>query len=358
MKKFIVILMFATMFVVSMNAQVAPAKFLDNISVGVKGGVNTTLNDLYKGVSGQAGLQVEKGITPWLGVAVEGETFFAQPYGSLNPHTSLDGVNVNALAKLNVLNLFSKYPGYRRNFEMDVFTGIGWGHRTCSESFDRNFMTYKAGADFTVNLGKQKAWGIVLSPAVTWGHAVKLDKNNGMLEVNAGVVYHFKNHDGNRYFSKVRLYDARQINYLRGRLNELVEEVINLREQNALLNDSLSKVPATVTETITVTETFLPAIQFTFDSYDISNTSIVSIYEIAEIIKKNPDKTYNVVGYASNEGSEEYNMTLSKNRAEAVAYTLVHFGVNPNQLIVVGGGINTTYPEPALNRVVITSQNL
>lgn len=364
MKKFIALLALTFAFVVGVNAQVAPAKFFDNTSIEVKGGINTPLNDFFGGISEQVGVQIEKGITPWFGLALDGDAFIHQPYGKLNPHTAFDGVNVNALAKFNLFNLFGNYPGYRRHFEWSVYTGIGWSHRTCKESLlfgHRNFGNYVAGTDFQFNLGKQKAWALVLSPEVNWGipDGGKLGKNKAMLEVNVGIVYHFKNKDGNRYFTKVKPYDQGEVDALNSRINCLLEDINGLSRENAALLDSLAKVPApqTVVETVTVTETLLPTIQFLFNSAEISQTSESAIYEIAGIIKNTPDKTYKVVGYASNEGSEAYNLALSKRRAEAVAEALKDFGVNPEQLIIVAGGICEEYPEPSLNRVVITTQS-
>lgn len=374
MKKFITFLALTLVFMVSVNAQVAPAKLFDNTSIEIKGGINTPLNDFFGGISEQVGVQVEKGITPWLGFALDGEAFIHQPYGKLNPHTIFDGVNVNALAKFNLFNLFGNYPGYRRHFELNVFTGIGWGHRTCGGHGslmgayvspypygERNYMTYTAGTDFVWNLGKQKDWGIVLSPAVTWGtpYSGKLSKNCGTFEINVGLVYHFKNKDGNRYFTKVKLYDQGEVDALNSKINSLLEDINGLNNKNAALLDSLANIPApqTVVETVIVTETLLPTIQFLFNSDEISQTSEASIYEVAGMIKENPDKIYRIVGYASNEGSEEYNLALSKRRAEAVAEALKGLGVNPEQLLIIGGGICEEYPEPSLNRVVITSQS-
>ena len=84
----------------AINAQVMPAKFFDNVAVGVKGGISTPLNKPFDGVSPAVGLEVEKYINPWLGVAIDGTTLIANPYGKANPHTMFDVVNVNGLVNL------------------------------------------------------------------------------------------------------------------------------------------------------------------------------------------------------------------------------------------------------------------
>lgn len=345
----------------SVHAHVASAKFFDNTSIGVKGGVNTPLDGFFEGVSEQTGIQIEKGITPWLGFALDGDAFIHQPYGKSNPHTIFDGVNVNALAKFNLFNLFGNYPGYRRHFEWNVYTGIGWSHRTCKESLlfgRRNFGNYVAGTDFQFNLGKEKAWALVLSPEVNWTmpETGKLIKNHAMLEVNVGVVYHFKNKDGNRYFTKIKPYNQGEIDELNYRINELLSEAQDLALQNAELKKALDNVPEpkTIIETVENVVTIIPPVQFLFNSAIISETSYAVINEIAKYINTT-DGDYTVVGYASNEGTEEYNIGLSARRAEAMVEALVNCGVSSERLTAKGEGITTQFSttNPALNRVVI-----
>ena len=358
MKKFLLIFTMMVAFVFGTNAQVMPAKFFDNTSIELKGGISTPLNDLFDGVSPQVGIQIEKGINPWLSFALDGDFYIKMPYWN-NPHTAFDQVNVNALAKFNLFNLFGNYPGYRRHFEWDVYTGLGWSHRTCKDSpvfGHRNFGNYVAGTDFVWNLGKSRAWGIVLSPEVNWGmpEVGKLDKNKAYLEVNLGVVYHFKNRDGNRYFTKVRAYDQAEVDGLYARIYALMEENDELMHLNEALRERPVETVAVVeTQTVEVTNTILPQVQFLFNSDVISETSYAAVNEIAKYINAN-EGNYVVTGYASNEGTEEYNVGLSQRRAQAMVDVLVEYGVDANRLSTKADGITEQFSESnaSLNRVV------
>lgn len=361
MKRLLSIITLAIVLVISASAQVAPAKFFDNTSIELKGGINTPLHDPFKGISEQVGIQIEKGITPWFGLALDGEAFIHQPYW-YDAHTAFDGVNVNALTKFNLFNLFGTYPGYRRVFELTAFTGIGWGHHHPFSERRKyyNYMNYTAGLDLEWNLGKVRAWAIRLSPAVTYAcpEAGKLNVNKAMLELNVGVVYHFKNHDGNRYFTKIEPYDYEEVEYLTNRIDQLTQSASILLSENKELKNSLAQKPSiqTITETIEVVKTILPPVQFLFNSAEISETSYASINEIANVILTTPDN-YIITGYASNEGTEEYNIGLSQERADAMKNALVNCGINPDRLITKADGITTKFSEtePSLNRIVTVS---
>lgn len=341
----------------AMNAQVMPAKLFDNVAVELKGGISTPLNDPFAGVSPAVGLEVEKYINPWLGVAIDGTTLIANPYGEANPHTMFDLVNVNGLVKFNVVNMFTKFDGTRNFFEPVVFTGIGWGHRTCSEFADRNYMTYKAGAELNFNLGKQREWAIRLTPAVVWGPVDdgRLNINNGGLEIMAGVAYRFKNHDDNHNFTLAKLYNQNEIDELNDKINKLREKNCELCTTNVHLKNALEnqKVQERVIERID-TVMLMPRVQFNQGGAKVGETTQATVEAMAEYMKSN-DKTYTLVGYASTEGSTEFNQTLSVQRAEALKKLLVELGVDESRLTVVGNGETDKFSTENLsvNRVVI-----
>lgn len=359
MKKVLLLFTLVLAFALGTSAQVMPSKFHDNTSIQLKGGINTPLNNFFDGISEQVGLQVQKDINPWLAFALDGDAYIKLPYNA-NPHTAFDQVNVNGLVKFNPINLFGTYPGYRRVFEWDVFTGIGWSHKTCKESLfygHRNYGNYIAGTDFMFNLGKQKAWAIVLTPEVNWGmpETGKLSKNKANFEVNLGIVYHFKNKDGNRYFTKAKLYDQDEIDGYICAIDQLTAANEELMTNNITLQSLLEQKPKTVVEEVTIEKPYyvLPPVQFLFNSSAISETSHAAVVEIANVILLSPND-YLITGYASDEGTEEYNICLSQARAESMKAALVECGVNPDRLKVYGAGITTQFSteDPALNRIV------
>ena len=79
-------------------------------------------------------------------------------------------------------------------------------------------------------------------------------------------------------------------------------------------------------------------IQFDFNSSVLITSSYAILDQVASAIKANTTGTYQLNGYASIEGTEEHNMILSKDRANAVKTYLVNSGVNPGNLKAKGFG--------------------
>lgn len=359
-KKILILVMAFVLNFGVMNAQVEPAHFFDNTTVMVKGGVVTPFTDMGTVSYEKVGVEIEKGITPWFGVALDGNFYIGN--NEWNTHTAFDRVNVNALAKFNVFNLFGTFKGERRTFELVPFTGIGWGHNTCSDVVLRNYMTYKAGLDIEFNLGESKAWGIRLQPAVLWGcpDAGKLAKQNGEFELNVGVVYHFKNKDGNRTFTMVRRYDQNEVDCLNDRINALREENCNVVRENECLKNRLAEMPTQVTNTEVRVDTvmLMPRTQFFVNSARLLPEVEGNVVEMAEYMKAHPEKTFTIIGYASVEGNEDYNMTLSEKRANTLRDKLIGYGVNSDQVLAKGAGATDKFSnERTMNRVVIVEEN-
>ena len=59
-------------------------------------------------------------------------------------------------------------------------------------------------------------------------------------------------------------------------------------------------------------------VYFDTNKYNINEASKVNLDKLASILVEYPDTNVLVVGHTDSDGAEEYNMTLSKNRAEAV----------------------------------------
>lgn len=363
MKKILIFIMAVMLTIGTATAQYGPTKFTDNVSVEVKGGVTTPMSDFYEGVSPVVGVQVDKYVTPWLGFGVDANTLIANPYGSSNPHTAFDLVNVNGLAKVNVRNVCN-YDGTRKFFEPVVFTGIGWGHRTCNEFANRNYMTFKSGVELNFSLDKQKAWAVRVTPAVVWGPAsdLKLDKRNGAFELTAGVAYRFKNKDGNRHYTKIRVYDQAEVDRLTLLTNELRGEnhklKTNLRRTRKALSDERARKPKEVEVLRVDTVMLMPDVQFRQGSKNLEETSEATVVKMAKYMKSKPNKTFTLMGYASVEGSTEYNEQLSLWRAETLRDKLVEYGVNADSLKAVGYGETDKFSEEIreLNRIVVIEE--
>lgn len=78
-------------------------------------------------------------------------------------------------------------------------------------------------------------------------------------------------------------------------------------------------------------------INFETDSDIIDQNSSSDILELVNYIKANNFKT-RIEGYTDNIASKEYNLALSKRRADSVVQKLVELGVNPKLLTSIGYG--------------------
>ena len=80
-------------------------------------------------------------------------------------------------------------------------------------------------------------------------------------------------------------------------------------------------------------------IYFDFNKAVLKTESEPVIKEIAKLLKNNPDLKLYVVGHTDNIGDFDYNMKLSKERAEAVINRLVKvYGIEPSRLSAYGVG--------------------
>ena len=315
MKKFILIFVAMFTFATSMFAQeqtnyTGSSKFTDNVSVTVQGGVLTSFDNFYSGHTAMAPIAlvgVDKYVNPWFGVGVEARTLIGTGNGSYNTKTVFDWVNLSGYAKFNVLNMFN-YNGERRTFEPVVYTGLGWGHSTAC--LHTNQATYRAGVELNLNLGKEKAWGIVLNPSVVWGGMTehKLNKHDGSFEVTAGVVYHFKTSNGTRTFAKPRLYSQSEIDALNARIKELDSRPVAVKE---VINTNSTASINVVEKTYIVT--------FAKSKADLTNAAKANLDKITGTVV--------IEASASPEGTTKFNQKLSEDRANAVKSYLESRGV-------------------------------
>lgn len=312
MKKLIFILVaLFSMATADAQNESATSKFTDNWSVSLQGGVITPLSDFFDGHTACTpivGISVDKYVNPWLGFGIDARTAIGT--GTVghahNSYTAFDAVNVGGVAKFNLANIFA-YNGTRRFFEPVIYTGLGWGHQTAGTYYEGqhlghyNYMTYRAGAEFNFNLGKKRAWAIVVNPSVVWGDIDngKLMKSHGGFEVMAGVVYHFKTSNGTHAWTKHSCPEPQTI--------EVIREVI--------------KPTTTVKTKIVGVDNYL-TVQFEKNKADLSD-------EAKKILDKVPTgKNVDITASTSPEGSTKRNIELQKLRALVVADYLTGRGVH------------------------------
>ncbi|MCO4292985.1 OmpA family protein [Solitalea sp. MAHUQ-68] len=87
--------------------------------------------------------------------------------------------------------------------------------------------------------------------------------------------------------------------------------------------------------------TFDSKVLFDVNKYDLKDASKNAVKQLSEIINKYPDTYVQIQGHTDNTGKDDYNMTLSQKRAEAVMNYAVSIGVQANRLMSQGMGETT-----------------
>ena len=82
----------------------------------------------------------------------------------------------------------------------------------------------------------------------------------------------------------------------------------------------------------------LSNIQFEFDSYKLLPSSFPELSRMVKVMQKHPTWKLGINGHADDQGSDEYNLQLSVNRAKEVADFLVSMGINPFRINIKGFG--------------------
>ena len=352
MKKLVLMLAAASM-AASVSAQtVAESKAFDNVYVGINGGVatKTTGHKWLSDLDPNAGIRVGRYFTPVFGLAVEGNAYFSnKPWHSTG--TAVRATNVSLLGTVNLSNLFGGYKGEPRAFEVSALYGLGWAHvftnnKTTKEltSGQRNRMTSKAALDFAYNFGSQKQWQVYVEPSINFAFlgkdrskvltaagivnydvnynykAVAQDGqpayniNNSFVQLNAGVVYKFKNSNGTHNFTIVTPRDQAEIDALNAQINELRNRKPEVITKEV---EVVKEVPAV--KEFTVSD--LVFVTFAQGKYNLTKEAKAALDNIKE------GSHVQVVGTASPEGSAALNQKLSENRATAVAKYLSGRGV-------------------------------
>ena len=367
---------------VSVNAQtVTESKTFDNFYIGINGGaqVKTTGESWMNNLNSNAGLRIGRWFTPVFGLAAEGNVYFNDHCKHYMPQSKTVAryMNVGLIGTVNLSNWFAGYKGEPRLFEVVPVFGFGWGHTFGTAAGDNekelNALTSKAGIDFTFNLGKAKAWQVYVEPSMNWSlngygyDGVAYDINQSAFQLNAGIVYKFKNSNGSHNFTIAQLRDQNeidglnsQINSLRGDLNDkdaqLSAKDKQIKDlQNAL--DECNKKPKYV-KPATATN-LQPTVLFRQGKAVVDKSQMPNIELIAQYMKNHEDAKVEIKGYASPEGNKDFNQALSEKRAEAVKNVLVKkYKIAANRLTTKGmGATDKLFKQVEFNRVSTFNDN-
>ncbi len=101
------------------------------------------------------------------------------------------------------------------------------------------------------------------------------------------------------------------------------------------------RVSLTYDQVTQFVEGYLSQILFEPNQATLSLAAMQNLAGLANFLKENPGVKIAVYGFSSEEGPKDYNMKLSKDRADTVAHFLVSTGVSSDQIAVVMGYGNT-----------------
>lgn len=376
MKK-LVLLFAAAAMAVSVSAQtVTESKTFDNFYIGINVGaqVKTTNEAWMKNLNSNAGLRIGRWFTPVFGLAAESNVYFNDHCSHFMPQSKTIAryMNTSLIATVNFSNWFAGYKGEPRTFEFVPVFGFGWGHTFGTED-NFNVLTSKAGIDFTFNLGSKKAWQIYVEPSMNWAlngygyEGVAYDINKSAFQLNAGIVYKFKNSNGSHNFTIAQLRDQSEIDGLNSQINNLRNDLNNKDSQlsakdkqikdlqNAL--DECNKKPKYV-KPATATN-LQPTVLFQQGKSNVEKSQMPNIELIAQYMKNHPEANIEIKGYASPEGPKELNQKLSEKRAEAVKKVLVKkYKIAAGRLTTKGmGATDKLFKQVEFNRVSTFNDN-
>ena len=350
MKKFILMCALILSTAVGASAQTAieTPKFFDNWYVGVGGQAATPLdfNKVFP-INGSAAVVLGKQLTPvfgfnfednvWFGSHNNGSHEFGVPHFDTfeNPyHNVVRGNYLGLNGTMNLMNLFGGYKGKPRTFEMQTVLGLGWFHTFTPHASDKahNDLAAKSGLNFLFNVGKDKAHGIYLQPAVLWNltnpasehSSVAFNKMGAQLALQVGYVYRFKTSNGTHHF---KTYDIGMMN---DEIRKLLDENRELRNRKPRV---ITREKEVIKEVIVVkNETSEWTIQFDNNSAELLDQAKAILNKIGE------NAVVDVVATATPVGTAEYNQKLTEQRAKNVADYLTGRGVKVNS--AVGKGIS------------------
>ena len=84
--------------------------------------------------------------------------------------------------------------------------------------------------------------------------------------------------------------------------------------------------------------TFNSGLLFDVNKATLRDASKAELAKLAQILNKYPDTNILVEGHTDNTGSEEYNLELSRQRAQSVENYLAGLNVNPTRFTIMGYG--------------------
>ncbi|MCM1292947.1 MAG: OmpA family protein, partial [Bacteroides sp.] len=349
MKKLFVIAM-AACSILSASAQnyYKAARFDQNWSLGIDGGVFTPLASHYEffgDMRGGFALHIDKQLSPVFKLGAEATfainsstwiennpALLAAGYDlSGNSSAAIDRFYVGAYGEVDLFNLFGGFQCYRRKFDISLQAGAGWGYL---DPIHQNYFATKAGVNFNFNFSKN--FTLSLKPAVTFNMtgtdydhldvaqtSAAYTRKMATFSFMAGFTYHF-----GPGFRCADTGDQGEIDALNAQINDLRSQIdaclAATAANQAAAAATAAELEACKNRKPTVVEKVndnLQSVRYVF--YKIGSSKITvdqqpNVEMVASYLKNHKDSKVIVKGYASQDGNLEFNKKLAAARAESV----------------------------------------
>lgn len=340
-----IILFIATVMVaIAVHAQKHESEVTEDIYLALSaGGVTPTTNVHFGNTFEHVGtrpmfnLEAGKKFNSWYTQGINVGT----SVNTTGAKTAFDKVHIMWMHKVNALGWTHK-----KTF-INTVIGAGWGHNMVTSN---NYGVFQTGLEVGTNINKN--WGVFVKPAITWEHAnMGLNVNNSDISLQVGVIYNFNKKAAlcgtpalqEKYNALLADYDRvrTDANTLRAKLKD--QYTLNKGLQKKIIEH---KCPVTIpTNTV--------SLGFECNSAEVNKTYNSTLYQIVE---NAGGKQIVVHGYAdADTGNPEYNMALSKRRAEVVKERLIELGAK-DVIIKYFGDTVQPFADNDLNRVVIVTE--
>lgn len=276
-------------------------------------------------------------------------------WSALDKNYKFNFAQVNADVMFNLTNLIGGY-NYNRVVDMYAFVGVGAnyafdndeavalaGQPGCSMEYlwtdDKFFVAGRAGLGLDFRLCDRVRFNLEGNANLYSDHFNS--KNGGNVDWHFNVMAGFTFHLGKTHKKSAPAVPATPV----------IAPVEQQREEpKPVVKPVEEKKPVEAPKAKTEEHVF-----FKIDSYAVRSSEEAKVARLVEFLKKNPQAKVTVTGYAdAKTGRGEYNMSLSRKRAEAVAALLRSKGIDAARISVSAKG-DTVQPfrVNAENRVTI-----
>ena len=312
-------------------------------------------------------LAIGRWSTPAFGMRLTlqgGKTFdYARPAGLWAAATTTNGYLRHdvtyGFAQYDFLfDLVNYFAPYKENrfFHVIPFLGVGLGYKHEVEAINVKDKSHRfsplADAGLQLKLRLARFVDFNLEGKIT-ASDLRLPSQEDhvksgtdfIAQAGASLTFHL----GRKAFEAITPNDEALIADLNGQINALRAENAELAKRPVRCPDV--EIPVADSKVIG------NVIYFRLNSAVVDKNQMINVYNIAEYAKSNTE-TITLVGYADRQtGNPNYNMALSKRRAEAVADILVKkYGISRDRLKIDWKGDTVQpYAENVWNRIVLMS---